>query len=488
MPAAPEDVEFGMVLNILNMENSLSIDRFIARCRMCKVWRLLTAIVALALICGESTEAAGWKAGIARSVITPKTPLWMAGYGGRTAPATGALQDLFVRVVALEDARGNRGIIVATDTLGIPRSMSDDIADRVKSRFGLERSQVALHASHTHCGPVLRGALYDAYPLDAEQIQKINAYSDGLTEEIVSTIGRALADLKPATVTRGLGTADFAVNRRTNREPDVPALRAENRLFGPVDHTVPVLAIRGTDGTLRAVVFAYACHNTTLSFQQWCGDYAGFAQLDLESRHPDALALFCMGCGADQNPLPRRTVELAQSYGQRLSVAVQAVLAKPMAPVAPELKTSHKFVELRMQGLPNQEQLRLWAAGPVDNRQRWARRLLELPADQVLNSYSYPVTAWRLGEDQLWVMLGGEVVVDYALRFKGEHGEGLWVTAYVNDVMAYIPSRRVLLEGGYEGQSSMMVYGLPTERWADDVEDRVAETVTSCLEAVRSSP
>jgi hypothetical protein len=75
--------------------------------------------------------------------------------------------------------------------------------------------------------------------------------------------------------------------------------------------------------------------------------------------------------------------------------------------------------------------------------------------------------------DQLWIALGGEVVVDYSLKFKGEFGGDAWVTGYANDVMAYIPSHRVLLEGGYEGQSSMMVYGQPAERWADDVEDRI---------------
>ena len=448
---------------------------------------LLVLCLAIAFSLGPARSVdAGWKAGLAKSVITPKQPMWMAGYGGRTAPADGTEQDLFVRVLALEDDHGHRGIVLAGDILGVPQSLYDDLARRLKNQFDLDRSQFVLHASHTHCGPVLRGALYDAYPLDTPQIELINTYSDWLTTEITATIGRALDDLKPATVSRGQGTADFAVNRRTNREPDVPLLREQNRLFGPVDHTVPVLAVRGDDGTLRAVVFAYACHNTTLSFQKWCGDYAGFAQLDLESRHPGAVALFCMGCGADQNPLPRRTVELAESYGKRLSAAVDAVLAAPMEAVEPALKTGHEFVELRMHGLPKTEELRTMAAGNPDYRQRWAARMLELLAagSPIPTEYSYPVTAWKLGANQIWITLGGEVVVDYSLRLKGEFGERTWVTAYANDVMAYIPSRRVLMEGGYEGQSSMMVYGLPTERWADDVEERIAAAVERCVKRV----
>lgn len=448
---------------------------------------LITCLASIFQVSLAQPAEAGWKAGLSKSVITPRKPMWMAGYGGRTAPSEGTHHDIYLRVLALEDDRGVRGVVLSSDTLGIPQSIYDDVAQRLKEKFGLDRSQFVLHASHTHCGPVLRGALYDAYPIDAAQIQVINEYSDWLTAEIVATVGKALQDLKPATLSRGHGTADFAVNRRTNREPDVPMLREQNRLFGPVDHSVPVLAVRGSDGSLRAVVFAYACHNTTLSFMKWCGDYAGFAQLDLEARHPGAVALFCMGCGADQNPLPRRTVELAESYGKRLASAVNAVVSEPMEPIKPALRTSHEFVKLRMQGLPKIEELRSMAGGNPDYRQRWAVRMLELSAkDQVPGEYPYPVTAWKLGADQIWITLGGEVVVDYSLRFKGEHGERVWVTGYANDVMAYIPSLRVLREGGYEGQSSMMVYGLPTERWADDVEDRIAAAVELCVSKVNA--
>ena len=427
-----------------------------------------------------------WKAGVAKSVITPKEPIWMAGYGGRTKPAEGTLHDLYVRVLALEDASGRRGIILASDTLGISKPIYDEVSRRLKDQFNLDRSQIMLHGSHTHCGPVLRNALYDTYPLDAAEIQRIEKYSDWLTDEIVATIDRALKDLRPATLSRGVGTADFGVNRRTNREPDVPMLREQNLLVGPVDHTVPTLAVRDMNGKLVAVAFAYACHNTVLSFQQWCGDYSGFAQYDLEAKHPGSVALFCMGCGADQNPLPRRTVELAQSYGKRLSSAVDAVLAQPLDRVAPTLRTSHEFVQLAMQGLPKTEELQKLASANPSHSQRWASRILKLiesKADIPL-VYPYPVTVWKLGDDQLWIALGGEVVVDYAHRLKAEHGERTWVTAYVNDVMAYIPSRRVLLEGGYEGQSSMIVYGLPTDRWAEDIEERIANAVGRLVERV----
>ncbi|HYH64698.1 MAG TPA: hypothetical protein VD866_08405, partial [Urbifossiella sp.] len=90
----------------------------------------------------------------------------------------------------------------------------------------------------------------------------------------------------------------------------------------------------------------------------------------------------------------------------------------------------------------------------------------------------YPTQTWALGDQVLLVSLGGEVVIDYLLRLKKDvaTSRALWVMGYANDVMAYIPSARVLREGGYEGATSMMYYGLPSV-WGPEVEARVVAEV-----------
>ncbi|MEZ6079978.1 MAG: hypothetical protein R3C56_31180 [Pirellulaceae bacterium] len=100
-----------------------------------------------------------------------------------------------------------------------------------------------------------------------------------------------------------------------------------------------------------------------------------------------------------------------------------------------------------------------------------------------------PSAAWSIGDDLQFVTLGGEVVVDYAIRLKSElTGPATWVAGYSNDVMAYIPSRRVLAEGGYEGGGAMVYYGLPSV-WSPEIEnDIVVEAhrqveLVSCLKA-----
>jgi hypothetical protein len=427
-----------------------------------------------------------WKAGTARAAITPQQPLWLSGYAGKRIP-TGQLHDLWIKVLALEDADGHRAVLLTSDLIGFSQAAYDNLCAALKKHYQLERIQVALTFSHTHSGPVLRESLIDYFPLDDDARKLVEDYSRDLEAKIVETVGRALADLQAARLEAGEGQATFAVNRRANREADVPALLARGeKLKGPVDHSVPLLVVRSADGKLKALVFGYACHNTTLNGTLWCGDYAGFAQIALEKEYPEAQAMFWAGCGADQNPLPRRKVELCEQYGRMLADGVQEALRQPLEPVVPTLRTAFKYVELKYEKNVSRDDLE--KASKEDSlRGRWARRLLrriEAGDKQALASgYEYPVQVWRLGECQLWVLLGGEVVVDFALRFKHEFGQRTWVTAYSNDLVAYIPSRRVWDEGGYEG-ASVYEYGLPAERWAADVEERIAATVQELVKEV----
>ena len=445
------------------------------------VWVLLATSFAASLL---AADLPSWKAGTARANITPTQPLWMAGYASRTKPADGKLMSLWIKALALEDAHGHRAVILTSDLLGIPQSIYQHTCASLKEKFALDPDQILLSASHTHCGPVLRGALYDVYPLDDAQIALIDKYSADLETRIVETVGKALADLAPARVGAGQGTTGFAVNRRNNPELSVPKLIAEGALKGPVDHSVPVLAVCLPDGKLKAVLFGYACHNTVMDFYKWSGDYAGFAELALEKSHPEANAMFFIGCGADQNALPRRQLELAERYGNMLAAAVEEALLTPPRAVSPELRTSLEMVSLHLGPPPTEAELEKLKDDKTPMTRRWATRLLtDLKSGKpFIRSYPYPVQAWRFGGEQLLITLGGEPVVDWALKFKQEFGPRTWVAGYCNDVMTYIPSLRVLKEDkppmaqprwGYEGAHAIMVYGLPASRWADDVEDLV---------------
>ncbi len=438
----------------------------------------------LSQVLGAFADDSGYKAGVAARVITPTEPLWMAGYGNRNKPAEGKLHDLFVKALALEDSRGYKLVLVTSDVLGFPRDLSEDVADEIGRRHGLTRDQLLFTSSHTHCGPVVRQNLIDAYPLTPEQLPPLERYAARLQQELIDVVGAALKDLRPATLSVGAGQAGFAVNRR---EVTPRGIINGTNSGGPVDHSVPVLRVE-SDGKLRAVAFGYACHNTTLSFLQWCGDYAGFAQAELEAKHPGASALFWMGCGADANPLPRGKVELCEKYGKELARAVDDVLRRDMVAVRGDLAARYATILLPLAPLPPIEKWQADALSKAHGVRNRALRLLKLvEKDGKLDDHypRYPVAVWRLGDQLTWVALGGEAVVDYSLRLKKDLAgpRKVWVTAYANDVMAYIPSERVLTEGGYEGDTSMIPYGLPA-KWAPGIEERIVGKVQALVREV----
>ncbi|MFQ5733172.1 MAG: neutral/alkaline non-lysosomal ceramidase N-terminal domain-containing protein [Planctomycetaceae bacterium] len=443
------------------------------RFRVCLFTLFATASAAVLPGNAVAADAKVWQAGFARVAITPAEPMFASGYGSRSKPSKGKIHDLYVRVAAFQDPAGRRLLVVSLDLIGVPKSLADYLTGRIAKRHGIQRADVMLCASHTHCGPALDDKLSHMLALTEKDWAAIRRNQKRLNANILKAVNAAVKDLRPAKLSAGNGRTGFAVNRRK------PIGK------GPTDHDVPVLRVASADGkSLRGVIFGYACHNTTLRFFQWCGDYAGFAQLDLETRHPGAVAMFFSGCGADQNPLPRRTVELCAKYGRMLSEAVNTVMAGRMTEIERPVATGFRTVDLSFDAIPPkvhwERQLK------TGNRYQKARaRILleEIAANGALRkTYPYPVQVWDLGGKITWVALGGEVVVDYSLRLKKELPGTTWVAGYANDVMAYIPSERVLKEGGYEGGRSMLYYQLPT-KWKAGLEDRIVNTVKSLVKA-----
>lgn len=440
------------------------------------------------------SEELPWKAGTARKIITPEKQVWLAGYGYKREP-TEILHDIWVKALALEDRNGQRSVVVTSDLMGIPRYMYESISMKLMRRFHLERSQILLTFSHNHCGPRVHEDLVDYYPVDSAQIELVEEYSDKLEQKIIETVAHSFLDLSPARLSIGKGTASFAMNRRNNVESEVSELLAAGTpLEGPVDHTVPVMAVHKTGNQLVAILFGYACHPTTLSFEKWCGDYPGFAQIALEENHPGTMALFFTGAGGDQNPLLRGEVLLCEQYGKRLSEAVEKTLLGRLKPIPSELRTTFEFVDLDYLSPPTRKELEdalhdqeTDSSDRVRIRASWAGRMLEKmdAGEQFATSYSYPVQVWKLGGYMHWISLGGEAVVDYSLRFKREFGPDTWVYGYTNVLVAYIPSLRVYNEGGYEGGAFLYEYGLPANRWAGDVEERVVDAVHRLVQKVQ---
>jgi hypothetical protein len=322
------------------------------------------------------------------------------------------------------------------------------VAARAEKEFKLPPSHLVMNASHTHSGPSLRASPVTEKDLENPRIRDAFEYTKKLEDDIVTIIGKALSDVQPARLTWNKARCGFAMNRRRDYTlpPGHPNANKAPNPDGPVDHEVPALRIEAPDGTLRATLFGYACHNTSLGFFNYCGDYAGFAQEYLQEHRPGFTALFLMGCGGDQNPYPRRSdvvpgvtdLELSQQHGRSLANAVEMALVVNPRAVGGPLRAAYEEISLDY-------------------------------AKPGKAPHLYPVQVIKLGDDLTFITLGSEVVVDYSLRFKREFAgaAGVWVAGYSNDYTGYVPSLRVLKEGGYEAAAG----------WAENVEDRIASKV-----------
>lgn len=435
-----------------------------------------------------ATDAVNWHVGIGRRIITPDIPVWLAGYGTKRVPE-GKIHDIWVKVLALKNSDGKRVVLATTDHMGMSKIIYERLYQKISERFKLDRSEFMLTFSHNHCAPCLEDDLVDYYPSDEKQRQLVKEYTDWMEGKIIEAVADALNTFQPAQLLMGEGHCTFAVNRRDNIEAEVSQFLSEGKpLKGIVDHYVPVLAIKDQSGNLLGVLFGYACHPTTLNINQWCGDYPGYAQINLEARYPDMAALFFNACGGDQNPIPRRSIELCEQYGKMLSDAVEKVLNNPMEPVSSGFKTDFKFVNLDYEAMVTREKLVPIANGGEGVQARWATRMLKLMDEDTdfRKSYPYPVQAWQIG-GLLLIGIGGEAVVDYSLRFKQEFPGMTWVCGYSNYMSAYIPSRRVWEEGGYEGGPHLDEYGHPAWRWAGNIEDRIVATVHKVVKRVHKS-
>lgn len=410
--------------------------------------------------------------GAASVDITPDYPVRLSGYGGRREPNTGVAQRIFAKALAIGSDAEGPAVLVTVDNCGVPASMRDEVLRRLQAKTKVTDERFAICSSHTHCAPMLIGVLPNLFGMDipAEHLPAIERYTRELTDHIEKAALGALADRQPATLAWGVGRVGFAANRR---------------LFPlkPVDHDLPVLRATGADGKVRAIFTSYACHCTTIGIDEIHGDWAGVAREALQREFPGAIALTALGCGADQNPNPRRTMELVKQYGEDLGAEAKRLAAGELTPVNGPLACQTRQIELAYDKLPAREEWQALAASKTASIAYHARKNLARleRGEEIPTHLPYLVQRWSFGDDMAMVFLPGEITVDYSLRIKREYDRSrLWVNGYANDVPCYVPSRRVLEEGGYEGAGAMVYYDRPT-KFAPDVEERIMGAVQAVM-------
>ncbi|MEQ2009544.1 MAG: neutral/alkaline non-lysosomal ceramidase N-terminal domain-containing protein [Limisphaerales bacterium] len=409
--------------------------------------------------------------GVARVDITPDYPTRLTGFASRKTESEGVAQRLHAKALAFGTDAEGPAVLVTVDNLGVSDAIRTELLRRLRDTR-LTHDRLAICSSHTHSAPMIAGVAPNIFMADLppDQQSRVDLYTRELTFKLEQVIRAALADRRPSRVEWTQGKVGFAMNRRA-------------RPIAPVDHDLPVLRVVAPEGIVRAVFVSYACHCVTLGLNTIHGDWAGSAQLALEADHPGAIGLVAIGCGADQNPNKRGTPDLADALGRQIADEVKRLFPGPWKelPAAPTART--KSITLDYDKLPTRAE---WEALATNKAQQIAyhakKNLARLDRGESLpTKLPYLVQTWTFDTNLALVFLPGEVVVDYGLRLKREFDSSrLWVHGYANDDPCYIPSERILQEGGYEGGGAMVYYDRPT-KFAPGLENKIVGTVHELL-------
>ncbi|MFH1920119.1 MAG: neutral/alkaline non-lysosomal ceramidase N-terminal domain-containing protein [Planctomycetota bacterium] len=446
---------------------------------------LSTSAAALAGGLGFATSArakrngpVALRIGLAKGCTTPEDPIWLHGYAGKSRfrPFEGKLNDLYAKAMAIDDAEGHRAVLITIDQCVLRAREAKALFERITGRTGLARGQVLLNFSHTHSGPLIGVSDLNRYPMPDEIRKRTEQYTAKLMDQLADVAAAALADLKPARLSWGVGQADFVMNRRTYDESGA------YRGMGPnpdkyADRNVPVLRVDEPDGKMRAVLFGCACHAVTLTSDniKLSGDYPSFAQESIEKRHPGVQAMFVQGCGADANSHPRGGPEqeqIVRRQGESLAAEVSRGAGGKLQLVRGPLPVEFAEVDLPLEPVPSRECLQKMGGAQAYN----ARRMLAaLDRNESLPTcHTAPLAVWQFGEDLTLVGISCETVSAYVPLVEKALGPGrLWIAGYSNEIDGYLPDAAIVAEGGYEARGLVADIGFYSAKAQDVVVDTV---------------
>ncbi len=408
---------------------------------------LTIVLAATAAVCQETARPL--RVGLATVDITPEESVWMAGFAARTEPSDGVFEPIQASCVVFDNGI-TRVAIVAIDVCKIGQRQMGLIREAAQA-VGVPRQHVMINVSHTHCGPTIIGDRNAAYVAQFER-------------KVCGLLPAAVADLQEASLDYTVGSCTMAVNRRQlDDEGMAVGMRPEPRKA--IDPDVPVLRVLTPAGDVRAVIFGYACHPTTLNGQKIAPDYVGPAREWIAAAYPDALPIFLQGCGGDIKPrycspngrfgyVLLDPYETVRELGHELGRAVVTALTVPPEPVPAEGD------EVILGGIT---------------------RMIEVPDREKPDEKSHEIYngAWRIGD----VYLFGsqcEICSPIGMRIKRElAGTRVWTCGYTHWGGGYIVDRAQFPEGGYEVNSSVC---------APETEDILVGNAIEFVRELRESP
>jgi hypothetical protein len=395
--------------------------------------------------------------GLARDLITPPFQMNMGGYGNRRDMGFESIHDdLYIRALMLGDG-SSQALLLTLDALFHERSFNDRVADYAHRRYGIPPEQVIVSWTHSH------GSVATA---DYDPGQESPEYEAFLWERTVACLDRALMNTFSGRLSVGRIEGDWNLSRRkmvNGQYVNAPNYEAQR------DRGLDLLRLQTDTGEEKGLALLYSCHPVTTGAQMTLtAEFPGRLCQLLEAALYGAQCLFYQSAGGDSRPLIAAwgdtwracTFADVDEMSQAMAQAVlQGLRTADFAPVELNLAGRNFVVNLETETYPR-EFFAPYAADTSPASYRvWAQQTL---ADYDTSEPVLPLHCGllRLSEGVLVAHMGGEVthevkqVVEAALA-----PERVLFIGYTDDC-AYIPGDRIIAEGGYEAEGSVVEYCL----------------------------
>jgi hypothetical protein len=442
-----------------------------------------------AAVCHAETVriAAGpLRVGIATADITPKEPVGMAGFGFRKHPSEGVGKPIAASCVVFDNTV-TRVAFVAFDLCYIGKTQLDDLRAAAQ-KAKIPPQQLMVNFSHTHSGPNV------TTPANAAYAERFKSLTDAL-------FAQAAADLQPALLDYTVGSSTMAVSRRRlNEKRHLAEMLPEPRK--PIDPDVPILRVTSPEGKVRAVLFGYACHPSTLHDYRISPDYVGYARDWIVAVYPGCVPIFFQGCAGDIKTrcvngegifdFPENLLApdaFTAELGHELGRAVVAALSVPPEPapadrskVPPEAfhappgarKTpaaAYKAPPEALKALSEALKTPVQLAGIVEEYDAPDKKEPDKRSRKKLTG------AWRVGDVYL-VGMQCEIGSQIGLRLKRDMSGGrVWTCGYTHHGIGYFVDAASYSEKGYEIECSDV---------APEAEDILVATVIRQVRALKA--
>lgn len=396
--------------------------------------------------------------------ITPDSPVTLVGFSARTHESEGIHDDTYANVVLLQ--AGEPVIIIALDLCFGDLSFANGIKEAIREKYGLSQDKIIINYSHTHSAVSITGGASEKSPdlwNNADYAEKIR-YSNMVKGKIMGMIDEGFAKMTEGDVFICKGESTFGVSRRYPSEEGIlwkPYFNEDS-----MDKDLFLLKFVDRDGRMRGLIYSYACHPTAMGSNNYLvsADFPGVVRRVLEEENPGMSVVFLQGCGADIKPYISAdngrfrgcTFDELEQAGRRLADEIsQCIGQMKWRRINANFKTGFSDVKLYTEVWDEAK----WATVLNDPKEpnyvkRATERLLnDMKENRVKNYLPFYMSFLRLDEKTCFICMENEVVTDIGKEIKNLFNEDVITLGYSNSRSCYIPTKKIIQDGGYEAES-----------------------------------